>query len=111
MQAATQRIADILTTSGQAASANSGAGAGAARTARDGTSSFQQQPAAAAQDALPTVAVPTTFTHDTWNAENYGRKLQQAQVLLRVICVITCKLSCFKVEEELYAMGPGLGSI
>jgi hypothetical protein len=76
-QAATQRITDILTTSGQAASAGSGASAGAARTAQDGTSSFQQQPA---QQALPTVAVPTTFTHDTWNAENYGRKLQQQQV-------------------------------
>lgn len=76
-QAATQRITDILTTSGQAASAGSGANTGAARTAQDGTSSFQQQPA---QQALPTVAVPTTFTHDTWNAENYGRKLQQQQV-------------------------------
>ncbi|BDA49256.1 hypothetical protein COCOBI_13-3670 [Coccomyxa sp. Obi] len=69
-QAATQRIADILTTSGQAAAASgsgtSGSGSGGS------TASFQQQQPA-------TVAVPVSFTHDTWNSDSYGRKLQQQQ--------------------------------
>lgn len=76
LQAATQRIADILTTSGQAAASNTGSGT----TARDGTSSFQQQAGAAGQQQAGTISVPTTFTHDTWNADNYGRRLQQQQV-------------------------------
>ena len=72
MQAATQRIADILTTSSQAAAASGGAGT----TSGDGsTKTFQQQQQPA------TMAVPVSFTHDTWNSDNYGRKLQQQQVL------------------------------
>ena len=81
MQAATDRIASFLTASGNSAKS------GAASTTNGQATSFQQ--------ALPSVSVPTTFTHETFSGDGAassaagstsgnlaGRKLKQVFLLL-----------------------------
>ena len=77
LQAASNRIASFLTDSGNSAKAGPS-------TTNGQANSFQQQ-------ALPTIAVPTTFTHeafsgagsaaDATNSDVTGRKLKQVPAL------------------------------
>ena len=88
MQAATDRIASFLTASGNSAKS------GAASTTNGQATSFQQ--------ALPSVSVPTTFTHETFSGDGAassaagstsgnlaGRKLKQVLTLLEMP-VVAC---------------------
>ena len=82
MQAATNRIASFLTASGNSAKS------GVASTTNGQATSFQQ--------ALPSVSVPTTFTHETFSGDGSassaagstsgslaGRKLKQVLIVLQ----------------------------